>query len=117
MKLILSSDQAQFLEPLANLAKLKTSDRLKISAKKALTFLLLALVSVFVPVLHFFLVPLFLLLAAVFGIKAFSTQYRLQFEKPSACTKCNQQLSEEFLLAEDLRLKCGSCFAHYFVEK
>lgn len=116
MKLVLSSDQSKFLEPNAKLITLSSSDRMKISAQKFGLFFALAVASVFIPVLHFVLVPVFLILAVVLGIKSYSTLYRLHFEAPALCVQCQQPFKNELLLNESLRLKCDGCASHYLIE-
>jgi hypothetical protein len=117
MKIILSSDLEKCARPSATLSELGASDRLKLSSRKFALFFALAVVSIFIPVLHFILVPLFFLLSIVFGIKAYSTRYRLKLDGANGCLQCGQSLKNEFLMDESLRLKCERCFADYHVEK
>ncbi len=117
MKLILFSDQNKFLQTSVQLDKLASSERLKISLKKFAIFFLIALGSILIPVFHFVLVPLFLILAIVFGIKAYSTRYFLKIQDSCRCIQCQQLMKTEFFLDDNLRLSCDNCFAKYLVEK
>lgn len=116
MRLTLSNDVTKFLEPSAQLLTLTPSERLKISFKKFAFMLALAIASVFIPVLHFFLVPLFLILSFVLGFKAYATQYRLQFTKDTNCIECQKPLKNEVMLDESLRVKCNHCLVNYLVQ-
>lgn len=117
MKLILSSDQEKWIEPEAELIKLRTDERFKIALQKFALFFALAIASIFIPVFHFVLVPAFLLISVVMGIKAYKIQYRLQIHKECLCVQCQAPLKTEFLLDEQRRLRCGNCFAHYLIEE
>jgi hypothetical protein len=116
MKIILSSDQSKFMLPEAQLIKLSSLERFKISMRKFGLFFLLGLAAVFIPVLHFFLVPLFLILSVVLGVKAYAIVYSLHFVEPCPCIECKQVFKSEFLLDENLRLTCNKCFCHYLVD-
>ena len=117
MKLILSSDQNKFLQASVQLDKLASSERLKISLKKFALFFLIAMVSILIPVFHFVLVPLFLILSIIFAVKAYSTQYILKIQGACHCVECQQPMKTEFFLDDNLRLGCDKCFAKYLVEK
>lgn len=116
MKLILSSDKDKFLDFSVDLIKLKKSERLKVCIKKFSLFFLLAAASVFIPVLHFFLVPVFLIISFYVGFKAYLTQYHLKLPSGCRCIECQKPLKADFLLDEDLRIKCESCFSHYLID-
>jgi len=115
MKFILSNDQTKFLQPSAELTQLNKSDRLKQSLRKFALFFVLAIVSIFIPVLHFFLVPLFLFLSILFAVKAYSTMYRLKLQDACNCIHCQAPIKSEILLGENMRFKCDKCFVHYIV--
>ncbi|MGZ5278641.1 MAG: hypothetical protein ACXWC9_01785 [Pseudobdellovibrionaceae bacterium] len=117
MKLILSSDQTKFFQPSAHLIQLSFSERLKVSLKKFVLFFVLAVVSFLIPVLHFFLVPLFLLLSILFAVKAYSAVYRLKLQDACICIHCQAPIKSEILLGENLRFKCDKCFVHYIVHR
>lgn len=116
MRLTLSNDITKFLEPSAELLKLTSSERLKVSCKKFAFLLALAIGSIFIPVLHFFLVPMFLILSLVLGFKAYATQYRLHFLKETNCIECQKPLKAEVMLDESLRVKCHHCLVNYLVQ-
>lgn len=116
MRITLSNDITKFLEPSAELFKLTSSERLKVSIKKFGFLLALAIGSVFIPVLHFFLVPLFLVLSVVLGFKAYATQYRLRFATEANCIECQKPLKTEVMLDESLRMKCNHCLVNYLVQ-
>lgn len=116
MRLTLSNDITKYLEPSIELLKLTPSERLNVSIKKFGFLLALAIGSVFIPVLHFFLVPLFLILSLVLGFKAYATQYRLRFANETNCIECQKPLKTEVMLDESLRLKCNHCLTNYLVQ-
>lgn len=117
MKLTLSTDTSKNLLPDAKLIKLTNSERTKLAAKKFFFMFLLALAAVFIPVLHFFLVPLFLILSVVFGIKTYGTMYRLCFNNETKCIECQKPFKSEIFLDESLRVKCPNCLVHYIAEE
>lgn len=86
------------------------SERSTRAAKKAGMFFGLAVVSVFIPVMHFFLVPLFLILTAYFGFKSFKDTKSVDLTAIT-CPVCNHDLKEgEMFFSEDfVRLYCYQC--------
>jgi hypothetical protein len=115
MKLILASDQSKFLETTAELLELNSGERFKNSLKKFSLFFLMAVGFLFVPVLHFFLVPLFLLLSLIFGFKAYAIRYRFFVRSACNCIECQNVLRPEYLLDQSMRLKCDQCSASYII--
>lgn len=89
-------------------------ERVRNSGKKFIFFFLLALVSVLVPVLHFVLVPVFLILAFVMGYQGFKMSDRIH-TKDCLCAHCNQQLKDSYLVGADLRFRCDSCGSQFIV--
>ena len=116
MRLVLSNDINKNVLLTAELIKLTPSDRMKLSLKKCGMFLGLAVVTVFIPVLHFFLVPLFLILSIVVPIKTYGKEFRLVLKKPEACLDCSKPLKEEVALDEAMRVKCPHCSANYILQ-
>jgi hypothetical protein len=117
VKLILSNDQSKVHELSAQWTTLTPKERLAYAAKKFSIFFALAIVSVFIPVAHFFLVPLFLILSLVVGFKSYAIRSRLDLGQQLKCHQCQSELKPSYLLGEELRIKCEKCFAQYAIEK
>lgn len=116
MKLILSSDQSKSCLLQGKLLETTIKERLSHARNRFLMFFALAIVSVFIPVAHFFLVPLFLLLAIVAGVKSYGLQYRLEISPQPPCFQCQTPLKPIYFLGQDLRIRCEKCFAQYSIE-
>ncbi len=116
MKLTLTSDQAKTTDIKATLHTLSKRERTLYAWKKFGVFFGLAILSVFVPVAHFVLVPTFLILSIVVGIKSYKIQARLEILENVQCLQCQEILPKQFLLGEEERIKCGHCFAQYAIE-
>ncbi len=116
MRLILASNQSKNREIRARSISLSAKEKMTYVAKKFFLFLGLAVVSVFIPVAHFVLVPVFLLLTVVTAIKANAIQARLEISESVPCLKCEKPLASEYLLGKDPRIQCGQCFEHYQLE-
>ena len=84
--------------------------RLKRAAKKIAAFFGLAVFSVFIPVLHFFLVPAFLGLCFYFGWKEFRYTKFVDLTGVT-CPVCEHDLNEGLLFYRDefVRLYCYQC--------
>lgn len=85
------------------------ADRLKESLKKMFIFWGLSIASVFIPVLHFFLVPLFLLMGIgffFFQMKQTHVMENLKFNCPS-CGQENKIIKMYF--KDSHRFRCQSC--------
>ena len=115
MMIVLSNDQDKFFESGAELESLSLHQRFMSSYKKFLLFFALALVSVLIPVFHFFLVPLFLFLSLYVAIKSYSTNMRLIITGAPACFVCQGNMAKTYLLNSDRRLSCEKCQAQYLV--
>jgi len=117
MRVILSSNQSKYFENKIPLEKLNNEQRVARAFQKLLIFFGLAIASIFIPVFHFVLVPLFLITSVVAGFKAFQVSRVLKLPKESPCLECNQPLKSSYFLSSDLRIKCEKCFAVYRVEE
>jgi hypothetical protein len=117
MRLILASDQSKNRELSARLKSLSPKEKMTYAAKKFFLFFGLAVISVFIPVAHFVLVPVFLLLAIVTGVRANAIKYKLELREDISCLKCEKTFPREFLLGKEMRLQCRHCFEHFQVEE
>ena len=70
--------------------RFNSAERFARAAKMGGLFIFLAIASAFIPVLHFFLVPLFLILAGVFGVMAYSQNSELS-ESLVQCPYCQKE--------------------------
>lgn len=89
-------------------------DIMILSLKKLGFFWAISLFCIFIPVLHFFLTPIFFLV----GILAFLTQYRNTHfikELHVACPSCQQNLIlKKFYFSEDKKITCDHCATQLF---
>lgn len=117
MKIVLSNNTSKFLETASELTILPTKYRLLISFKKFIFFFLLALGTLFIPVLHFILVPLFLCVSVFMAVQTYKVKYKLYIENSTICLDCNVQLFKFYLLTDELKFKCASCGTQYLIYK
>lgn len=109
--IILRSDLSQKQSTEVQVSPLLPNQRFMVAAKKAGLFFLFAFVSIFVPVLHFVLVPLFLLVM----VWTFFHQYKFKTwisEFKYTCPGCKQQavvVAQAF--AWPLYFNCDHCHA------
>ncbi len=116
MKLILSNNMEKWLDVQAPLTAMSTTARFKYAAKKAGLFFGLALASLFIPVLHFVLVPTFLVVAFYMGYKSMKTKWTLHLPEKRNCVSCSQPLKPVYFLNDDRRVACDHCYCHYALE-
>ena len=109
MHLKVVASNGEFLVPHVPVVVLSSRGKAQYAFKRAGLFLLFALFSVFVPVFHFVLVPLFLIVAFVFGMKARKARFMVEaFD--TKCPHCQAPLKSEALYLEDeLRQFCINC--------
>lgn len=86
------------------------NSRILRSIKSASLFFGLALGSVFIPVLHFFLVPTFLILAFYFGFTKFIESKCIDLTG-ELCPCCDKSIKETivFFKGENFRIYCYEC--------
>ena len=90
--------------------KLTTAERTKRGIKSGGAFFGLAVLSIFIPVLHFFLVPTFLLLSVYYSVTKIRNENCLSLHDVT-CPVCNKNLKETelFFTGDELRLYCYEC--------
>jgi hypothetical protein len=116
MKIILTSDQSKYFETDKQLIKLSPRQRFQRAIKKFGLFFGLAVFCIFIPVFHFILVPLFLLIAMIAGWKTYQVENELDLGTQK-CLQCSQNLNPVYYLGSDLRFHCDHCQSHYVVTK
>jgi hypothetical protein len=109
MKVQLISSSAVTREVPAESHALSNSERVKLAAARGGLFFFLAVASVFIPVFHFVLVPLFLILSVFFAFKTRKAKAFVgAFSAP--CPKCNQTIEMKAQYLEDeIRFFCPHC--------
>ena len=117
MKIILSNNAEKFYELRQSLENLSAKQRLTNAFKRFLMFFGLALLAIFIPVLHFFLVPLMLLVSLYMFKKTYDIKYVVKFSDNQLCFECSQPLKSEYQISDDLVLKCNVCGARYLVKE
>ncbi|MEY4616982.1 MAG: hypothetical protein RJB66_1942 [Pseudomonadota bacterium] len=113
MKMVLSNDADKFINLESTLIELSQRERLAFALKKWGFWFGLAIGSVFIPVFHFVLVPSFLLVAFIFGFKAFKVTQRIILTKEYLCMVCNKQLVFPDLFSPENPFSCTSCGQRY----
>lgn len=116
MKIILLNDSDKFLE--LNSRLLPASNKLKFQngIKKFGLFFGLAVVSVFIPVLHFVLVPAFLIIALVSFFYGYRVEFQISNPVTCTCLLCSRELKLPVLIGANRRLNCSSCNAQYRID-
>lgn len=101
----------------ANIVACEKQKTVLLSLKKLGLFWLLAGFSVFIPLMHFILVPAFLGL----GVFAFLSQYKNKFFLEKADCQCPQCLKnftlENFYFFDGKKLGCTNCMAQLRIEQ
>jgi hypothetical protein len=106
----------EILYPNIHIEILGTKQRLKQSLKSFGMLLGLAVGSVFIPVLHFFLVPLFLLLSFFFAWLNYKKIYKISSVKV-ACPVCHGEITFEASSSSlPVRNSCILCGAQLYAE-
>ena len=116
MQIILTSDQSKSFDLNQQIVKLNPQQRFQRAIKKFGLFLGLAIFCIFIPVFHFILVPLFLLIAIISGWKTYTVEFELDLESQK-CLQCQQNLNPVYYLGPDLRFRCEHCHSHYVVKQ
>ena len=89
---------------------LRVDEKAKEVVKTVGLFLGLALVSILIPVFHFVLVPLFLILTVVFGFRARKKNERLLHETKVTCLACGSPIKLKPTTFEwPLTFRCSKC--------
>ena len=76
------------------------NERIKRAAKTSGLFFVIALVCVFIPGLHFILVPGFLIASVIYGMKVFNQEY-YQDMSQATCPNCHQKLETKSIYYSD----------------
>lgn len=115
MKICLSSNSDQVLLCEPQVIELSWGERMRFSAKRFGFFLGLAGAAVFIPVFHFVLVPLFLLIAFRVAYKALKIHQKIVIGTNVECLNCKTLLDESYLLTSEGLINCKKCFSRYIV--
>ena len=84
-------------------------ERIKKALKKFALFFVLALISVLIPVAHFVLVPVFLLLSVVMAWLEYRKRYHLVDEAVD-CIHCNKSFAVDVACSDSsVRVYCTHC--------
>lgn len=116
MKLVLSHNQEKSVQGKWNLQNVERSERLKNGLKKFLFFFVLGVFSILIPVLHFVLVPLFVVLSVVMGYQGYKMKHRI-VTLDCLCANCGKLLKESYLVSSELRFRCENCDGLFFVSE
>ena len=82
-----------YYEAMGEIAPLSGSDRFKIAAKSLVICFLAAIVFVFIPVLHFILVPVALLAGIILFFRSFKLSNYLKSPTVISCPQCKKEVS------------------------
>ena len=115
MKLTLSNDLTKTIVITKEVTELSSRTRFTYALKKFFIFFTLAVFSVFIPVMHFFLVPLFLILSIYMFKKTYALRWTLNLSEIRCC-QCGGAMGVGYDISENNHLSCKLCFAKYLVE-
>lgn len=107
------NDADRFLTIDGKLEDLSVSQRTTTAFKKFFLFLGIAIASIFIPVAHFVLVPLFLILSVFFALKEFNIKQNLIIKGAYQCLGCQNVLTIPKKLDNNRRVNCKSCHQQY----
>lgn len=113
MRISLSSDYNRHYDIKASLADMNWQQRFDESKKQIGVFFLLAVFSIFIPVFHFVLVPLFMGLTLWTLWKTKAPRQKMHMEASLNCLQCAKPLPSRFSIEEDGHFSCPHCSATY----
>jgi len=96
-----------------HLVELNFSQRLTRALKKFLLLISITIAAVFIPVAHFVLVPVFLILSVYFFFKEFKIKQNLIITDSYNCLNCQSNLLIPKELDGNLRMNCKNCHQQY----
>lgn len=107
------NDADHFITIEGNLENLSVSQRTKAALKQFLLFLAIAFGAIFIPVAHFVLVPVFLILSVFFALKEFNIKQNLIIKGTYLCFNCKNTLIIPKKLNNNRRVNCKTCYQQY----
>ncbi|MGE3975464.1 MAG: hypothetical protein AB7F59_13145 [Bdellovibrionales bacterium] len=113
MRIILTSDSSKFYLVESEITLLTKSQRLKNARKKFSVLLAAAVGSVLIPVLHFVLVPMFLILSIIVFVISYRVKYQFVLKDVHLCFICQTELPLTHMFREDFTIRCGQCLEFY----
>ncbi|GIL18645.1 MAG: hypothetical protein BroJett040_23960 [Oligoflexia bacterium] len=109
-------DQLDLVHTNLELQQLSQKERVKRAGKSFFFLFGLALAAIFVPVLHFVLVPLFLLLAPIVGFFQYQKTEHLMIRQVR-CSRCQKEFQvNEWIKELPTRIECSHCAENIFIE-
>lgn len=116
MKIILLNNSDKFIALKSDLIPATKKMKIQNGIKKFGLFFGLALASVFIPVLHFVLVPAFLIIAAVSFFYGYRVEFQVSAPVSFNCLECSKELALPLLVGSNRRLNCTHCTAQHRIE-
>lgn len=113
MRISLSSDYNRYYDIQGSVSEMNWRQKFDESKKQTGVFFLLAIISVFIPIFHFVLVPLFLGLTFWTLWKTKAPRQQLQMQTAVNCLQCGKVLPSGFSMEEELHFSCPHCSATY----
>ncbi|RME15702.1 MAG: hypothetical protein D6797_06115 [Bdellovibrio sp.] len=97
--------------------KIELRDRIKAALKSSIVLFLLAVGFVFIPILHFILVPAFLIASIVVFWMTFSITHKIT-TRALKCPGCHKEISLKSQSPEfPIRFSCPECQAVFYLNK
>ena len=108
--MIIQTNSGEISENSGEILPLAHADRAKRGLQAFAAFFGLALLSILIPVMHFFLVPLFLFLSVFMGISKYRQNHFVDLTIVH-CPKCGKNLNEKktYFKGELLKVYCYKC--------
>lgn len=116
MRLIVSNNADQFIECEILHETKSLLARLAFATREFLIWFLLAVVSIFIPVAHFVLVPVFLVVSLVRFKIGFDIKERIKAKSEVLCCTCKSVLVFPESLGRGSSLICVKCNQRYKIE-
>jgi len=117
MKIVLLNDRNRFVEMNSQLLEASKKLKLQNGIKKFALFFGLAVVSVFIPVLHFVLVPAFLIVAAASFFYGYKVEFQISNPVLCTCLVCSRPITLPLLVGSNRRVSCSACSAQFRIEE
>ncbi len=107
------NNSSRYFDVEARVQEIPQNLRLKFAFKKFALFFSLAVLSIAVPVFHFVLVPLFLVISIGVFFKTLKLKYEMITDQSLHCLECNTELKFKKAEDQDFRCECSKCYTRY----
>lgn len=107
------NNSSRYFDVEARVQEIPQNLRIKFAIRKFSMFFALAIASIAVPVFHFVLVPLFLVISVIIFFKYLKFKYELITEGVTHCLECSTKIDFNKSQDQDFRCECSKCYTRY----